>query len=275
MLKWLCLALIAASLLASHAAPAAAVIRADERALTGAENREAREVVIQFTGRFAETRDLTPIVNELYVNDFIERYKKFKEKDFTPPVKSNSAHVYFAPGLDYDSRLLAEAGQEDWRRFYIAANNFLLVGLVSALKQTPDNAADIEVNDVYPRGVVKLLDGNPNLANMIVRKRPPGAVGSLEEMRGVITTLEQAAALMRQRQPGKPVRAGDKDWDGAVEMIRADEFFKPQVVVMDEAFFGFPKGTRILHVKTPLGLRLMMARDGDRLRIFWTEIIAD
>ena len=261
--------------MACSVAPVASVIRADEREVTEAENQEAREIVIRFTALFAETRDLTPIVNELYVSDFIERYKKFREEDFSSPVKSNSDGLYFAPGLDYDSRLLAEAGPEDWRRLYIAANNFLLVGMVSALKETPDDATDIKVTDMYPPSVIKLLDGNPNLANMIVRKRRPKAISSLEEMRDVINTLEQAVAIMRRRQPGKPVRAGDKDWAGAVKMIRDDEFFRPQVEVIDEESFGFPKGTRILDVKTPLGLRLMLARDSAGLKIFWTEIIAD
>ena len=269
------MAVIVASFMAYSTGPAAAVVRADEREVTEAENQETREIVIRFTARFAETRDLTPIVSELYVNDFVERYKKFKGEHFTPPVKSNSGGLYFAPGLDYDSRLLAEAGGEDWRRLYIAANNFLLVGMVSALKKTPDDATDIKATDIYPARVVKLLDGNPNLANMIVRKRRPKAIGSVEEMRKVVTDLEAAVAIMQRRQPGKPVRAGDKDWAGAVKLIRGDEFFRPQVEVTDAEFFGFPEGTRILDVKTPLGLRLMLARDGARLKVFWTEIIAD
>jgi hypothetical protein len=54
-----------------------------------------------------------------------------------------------------------------------------------------------------------------------------------------------------------------------------DDFFEPRVEVLDESFFNFPKGTRILFIKTPLGLELMLARDNDQLRIFWTEIIAE
>lgn len=57
--------------------------------------------------------------------------------------------------------------------------------------------------------------------------------------------------------------------------MREDKFFKPEVAVADEEYFGFPKGTRIIMVKTLLGLRLMLARDNNRLKIFWTEIIAD
>jgi hypothetical protein len=256
---------------------AASTHRADEQEVTEAENREAREVVIQFTARFAETRDLTNAVNELYVSDFIERYKKSRAKDADPSLSSKSSERYFAPGLDYDTRLLAEAGAEDWRRFYIAANNFLLVGLVAFMKEAGagGEASNVNPADVYPPSVTEMLDRNPNLSNFIVRKSQPRPVGTLEEMRSATNTLERAVAVMRQAQPGKPFRNDDRDWVEALKLMREDKFFKPEVAVTDDEYFGFPKGTRIIIVKTPLGLRLMLARDNNRLKIFWTEIIAD
>lgn len=277
MLKCLCMTLAVVLLAAGSAARAASPLRADEPEVTEAENREAREVVIKFTARFAETRDLTNAVNELYVSDFIERYKKSREKDADPSLSSKSSERYFAPGLDYDTRLLAEAGAEDWRRFYIAANNFLLVGLVAFMKQARDDgeAPDVKPTDMYPPSVIEMLDKNPNLSNFIVRKSRPRPVGTLEEMRSATVTLERALGVMRQAQPGKPFSADDKDWAEAMKLMREDKFFKPEVAVTDEEYFGFPKGTRILTVKTPLGLRLMLARDNNRLKIFWTEIIAD
>ena len=277
MLNSFCTTLAVVLLAVGSAARAASPPRAGEQEATEAENREAREVVIQFTKRFAETRDLTNAVNELYFSDFIERYKKSRAKDADPSLSSKSSERYFAPGLDYDTRLLAEAGAEDWRRFYIAANNFLLVGLVAFMKQARDDAEAQNVNpaDVYPPSVIQMFDKNPNLSNFIVRKGWPKPVGTLGEMRSATNTLEQAVAIMRQAQPGKPFSADDKDWVEATKLMREDKFFKPEVAVTDEEFFGFPKGTRIIIVKTPLGLRLMLARDNNRLKIFWTEIIAD
>lgn len=279
MLKFFCTTLAVVLLTFGSAARAALPPRADEPEVTEAENREAREVVIQFTKRFAETRDLTNAVNELYFSDFIERYKKSQAEDAGSPRGSKSGDRYFAPGLDYNTRLLKEAGPEDWRRFYIATNNLLLLGLVALMKNPPDvegsEAPDIKPADLYPQSVIELLDKNPNLSNMILGKGQLRAVGTLEEMRGATNTLEQAVAIVRQAQPGKPVSAGDKDWVDAVKEMKEDKFFKPDVEVTDEEYFGFPKGTRILTVKTPLGLYLMLARDNNRLKIFWTEIIAD
>lgn len=243
------------------------VTRTDEPQVTKAEEQEARELAIQFTIRFGETRDLTPIVRDLYLSDFVERYKKYKAKEL------NAGHVdlYFAPGLDYNSRLLTDGDSKDWGRFYVAANNFLLFGFISALKTYSDETADVKATDMYPSGVIKLLNKNPNLSNMIVRKGRSKAIGSVEEMRAATATLEQAETIMRER--GKPLVIADKE--ELVRIIKEDEFFKPRLEVTDEGFFGFPKGTRILVTRTPLGLQLMLTRDDSQLKIFWTEIIAD
>jgi hypothetical protein len=279
MLKCFCTTLAAVVLSVNGVARAAAPVRAGEQKVTEAENREAREVVIQFTRRFAETRDLTPIVSELYFSDFIERYKKSQAEDADSPRGSSEVERFFVPGLDYNVRLLKEAGPEDWRRFYIAANDLLLLGLVALMKNHPDvegeEAPDIKPTDAYPQSVITLLDKNPNLSNMILRKGQLRAVGTPEEMRAATSTMEQAVAVMRQALPGKPFSDDDKDWLDAVKEMKEDKLFKPEVEVADEEHFGFPKGTRILIVKSPLGLYLMLARDNNRLKIFWTEPIAD
>jgi len=79
--------------------------------------------------------------------------------------------------------------------------------------------------------------------------------------------------MIREKHKGGPSLITNKD--GLAEVIMQDEFFKPRVEVLDEDFFSFPKNTRILFMNTPIGLQLMLARDGDRLRIFWTELIAN
>ena len=231
------------------------------------EEKEARELAIQFTIRFTETQDLSPIIKELYFRDFIERYKTFKTKELnTEPVS-----LYFAPGLEYSSQLTV-ADSKAWEDFYVATNNFLILGFISALAGQSDETANIKPSDLFPSEVIELLDKNPALANMILRKKPAKPVATVGEMRAVTATLAQAATIIRERR-GRPPQITDK-----AELIRImmnDELFKPRVQVLNESFFGFAKGTRILFIKTPLGLQLMLARDGDRLRIFWTEIIAD
>ena len=253
-------------LLSSGSLPQSVSRTAELRAITD-EEKEAREVAIQFTIRFTETQDLSPIIRELYFRNFIDRYKSFKTKELnTKPVD-----LYFAPGLDYSSQLTV-ADSKDWEGFYVATNNFLLLGFISALVGYSDETANINPSDLYPSEVIELFDKNPTLANMILRKKPVKAVATVEEMRAATATLAQAATIIREKR-GRPPQITNKE-----ELIRImvnDEFFRPRVEVLDESFFGFAKGTRILFIKTPLGLQFMLARDGDRLKIFWTEIIAD
>ncbi len=268
MLKNICASLIVVGLIINSLASAQSVTR-DKPQLTKAEEQEARELAIRFTIRFAETKDLTPIIGDLYFSEFVERYKKSKIED----LNANSNDIYFAPGLDYNSRLPTEGDSEDWKRFYIAANSFLLIGFISAMEKFSDDTTDIKPTDLFPSSVIRLLSKNPNLANMIVRKERPKAVSSVEEMRDATATLEQAVVIMREKQRGKSSAIVDNK--KLVKVMKEDDFFKPYLEVTDEEFFGFPKGTRIMYVKTPVGLNLMLARDGSQLKIFWTDIIAD
>lgn len=234
---------------------------------TKAEEKEARELALHFTIKFTETQDLTPIIRDCYFSDFVERYKSFKVLQ----LNSKQVDLYFAPGLDYSSALLATANPEDWERFYVAANNFLLLGFISALKRQSDEAPNVQPSDMYPSEVTELLHKNPALANMILRQGRGNPVRTVAEMRAATGTLFQGVTMIRAKQKGSPPVITDKA--KLTSIIMNDDFFKPRVEVLNESFFGFSKGTRILLINTPIGLQLMLAADTDRLRIFWTEII--
>ena len=243
--------------------------KTDEPKVTRVEDQEARELALQFTLRLSETKDLSSITNDLYFSDFIERYRNFKAND----AGAKPVDLYFAPGLDYNSQLLTDADSKDWTRFYVVVNEFLFFGFVRVLKNFPDEITDLKDTGMYPSGVIKLLNSNPILANMMVRKEGMKAVGTVEDMRAVTAILEQAVTMMREQQKGEPPVIKHKE--ELVRLAKKDAFFKPRLEVTDEEFFGFPKGTRILFIKTALGFELMLARDHDRIRVFWSEIIHD
>ena len=268
-MKYLVSSLIIICSLFSGESPAQSIQRTEKPRATDAEEKEARDLATKFTIVFTETQDLTPIIKDFYFRDFVERYKGFKAKAL------NSKHVdlYFAPGLEYNSQLLTAADSKDWESFYVATNNFLLLGFISGLKVYSNETQDITASDLYPSEVIELLHTNPTLANMIVRKEPAKAVGTVGEMTAATATLSQAVAMIREKYKGGPPLITKKD--ELTRVMMHDESFKPRVEVLDENFFGFPKKTRILFMYTPVGLQLMLARDADRMRIFWTEIIAN
>lgn len=238
--------------------------------VTNAETRESQEIAVEFTLRFAETKDLAPFLKELYFDDFMGRYVKSRvsNPDFNP-----ATHVYFAPGLEYDSRLLTIGTVADWQRLYLAANNFLLLGFVRGMTRVSKDADDVKAGDLFPSSVIRLLAKNRNLENMIVKKGAQPPLSTVEEMRDAAATLEQANTILRQEFGSKSLLKVNRE--ELSKTIRPNDFFKPQLEVLDQTHFEFAKGTRLLFINTPVGLRLMLARDGDKLKIFWTEIIAD
>jgi hypothetical protein len=247
--------------------PAATAACTSDQQITEAESQEAREVVQRFTTSFLKTKDLTPIVSELYVSDFMDRYKKARSAN---PDLNDAPHIYFAPGLEYNSRLLKEANTEDWKRFYVAANNFILFGFISIFRKIPKDIDKLKPTDMYPASVRKLLSNNPNLANMIEkedRANPP--INSVEEMRNATAVLEQANAMMRQQLQGKPAPRFDKE--SSIGLMKRADFFSPLLVITDDEFFGFAKGTRLIEITTPLLFRLMLVRIDGRLKILWAD----
>ena len=227
--------------------------------------REARQVAIEFTTRFLEKTDLNPLVKDLFLSNFIERYKSQKSKDRK---LNSSTDLYFVPGLDYNSNLLAEVGPEDWLRFYTAANNFVFFGFVTAIKNSRD-VSNVRTTEMYPLSVIRLLNTNETLSNMIVRKGNSKPVGSVAEMHSVTAILERAASLMRQELKGQPPLHIDEK-----EMIKAmeqDDFFKPIVETVDDQFFGLSKGERVIFINTPILFRLMLVKANDKFEILWAE----
>lgn len=268
MLKALWPLLLIASMIGQGARPFVAAAQSEQ--LTEIEKQQAREIATQFTSRFAETADLNLLVRDLYRGDFVERFRKDRSKN----VEDGSAFdLYFVPGLDYNSRLLTEASAEDWQRFYIAANNFLFFGFVSGIKKVSGGNKDFKSTDLYPPAVIKLLDSNPSLANMIERKGKSSAVSSVEEMRKATATLEQAAAILRKKQNGKPL--GSINTRELTRLMKEDELFRPQLEIVRNEAFGFPQGTRFVLINTPLLFRLILVESDGKLKILSAEYVID
>ena len=227
--------------------------------------QQARQLAIEFTTGLVRTTDLTLLVKDLFQKDFIERYKAGKSKELTA---NSSRDFYLVPGLEYNSRLLAEASSENWIRFYTAANNFVFFGVMSGIKNA-DKTGNVNETDLYPSEVIKLLSTNPNLSNMIVRKGKSRAVSSVAEMRQATASLEEAVSLMRRNAKGQaPVNINEKE---LIKAMQEDELFRPIVETVDDGFFGLSQGTRVMFINTPILFRLILAKSNNKLEILWAE----
>lgn len=236
----------------------------NDQKLTDADLQATRQLAIDFTVDYLRTTDLAPVIKDRFAKDFIRRYTKSKSQDLNT---ARSIDLYFVPGLEYNSRLLSDADPEDWLRFYTAANNFLFFGTMSVIKNSR-NGASITETQLYPTDVLNLLNTNPILSNMVVRKGRSDAVGSVAEMQKVTSTLERAVSLMRQRTKD-PVNINQQE---LIKAMQEDEFFKPIVETVDDQFFGLSRGTQVVFINTPILFRLTLVKDNNnRFEILWAE----
>jgi len=247
--------------LASLIIPLVAIIAisrsANAQELSKTEEQEARMLAAQFIGQFAESKDLAPVVEHLYVSDFIQRFNKSKLKQ-----PEMSLDLYFMPGLEYDPTLLSQGTADEWRRFYIAENNFLFLGILYASKKISDKGEDITATDLYPQQVIDLLNQNPNLSNVIVRKGRGKPIGSIDELHRATETLQQASTMMREKTSAK---LDQKELASALK----DKIFQPQLEISDTEYLGLPEHSRIIFMKTPVMYLLMFVRQDNQLRIIY------
>lgn len=237
--------------------------RKDDQQLTNADSQAVRQLVVDFTTRFVETKDLSPIIKDLYAKDFINRYLKAKAN-----VLGRSSTLDFVPGLFWNSSLFAEASTEDWLRFYTAANNFMFFGIASIFKKYLEGAK-ITPEDMYPSNVQALLKTNANLSNMMVNKGNSKPLSSVEELQKATAILEQAVALMREHTARE--RSLYFKADEVMKAMQDDEYFKQVVKTVDDKFFGFPPGTKLIFVNTPILFRLIIVKTDNKLEILWAE----
>jgi hypothetical protein len=137
--------LILALVVMNGAWPAAAVTTVPQE-VTETEEQEARNLATQFVEQLTESKDFAPVVEHLYVHDFIQRFNQSKLTHSEMPLD-----LYFMPGLDYDAALLSRGTTDDWKNFYVAENTFLLLGLVYASKRISAKGEDIRPTDLYPK----------------------------------------------------------------------------------------------------------------------------
>ena len=241
-------------------------VRTSNQQLVDADLQATRQLATEFTSGFVRTMDLAPLIKEHFAKDFIERFTKNKAQGVARSVK-----VYFVPGLEYDSRLLSEASADDWLRLYTTANNFLFFGIMSGIKNSR-NSASIGATQLYPQAVIKLLNTNPTLANMIVRKGSSKPIDSVAEMQQATAVLDQAVALMREQAKGQaPLKIDDQE---LVKAMQEDEFFRPVVESAPEHFFGLVQGTQVVFINTPILFRLTLAKLNNRWEILWADPVA-
>ena len=226
---------------------------------TEQEARDACQVAAAFLSRIQETRDVAAL-KDLYVADFLRRELEMEQVALSD----------FGSSLSHRADLEAGADPREWERFYAAQVNlnyfralYYLAAGRNILTHEPT------VSEVYPPEVVALLNVNPLLGEKAPDRKYK--IETPEELRGVIATLERAAALMRERfvkqQPERTRRYR--------ENVRAWAAAEPEeaVYVQTGDWYGFPQGTRFLRLRTaPPLFDLTLVSTGGGMKVVWAAV---
>src|SRR5262245_17208640 len=259
-----------------------------------------------FMKRLDETGDFSTVIDEMYTEDFIERYiqqqiRESKESD-------SSSNIYFPPGLVYERNLLKQTTVEDWRRLYIAANNFTYHIIITSLNKHADDLLNgRELDDgrfekCIPSKVIELFNNHPNLKGIfwpdddkddksgvgepdgesqsgaVPEESGPKTIETPEEMQGVTETFQEGLRLLLEDQGDHSPRLTEIG-KSALEVLRLklkDEgLMEPTIEVLDKKFLGLPPGTRILNAPTPFMFWLEIAEVNGKHKIvraqFWPD----
>lgn len=277
------------------------VIEEQETKLKPEEEREAIELIERFTSRYEETNDLTPLLDEFFVEDFAARRAKYPEA--------------WLPYAFICHQAAGEASEKEWRRYYAAMINLWYWG--SRLYHASDvaereDASEKEIFEAVlspeilgvlkedfifmemfgdedekrkakgseecntfecacsPENLPQDKDAAPqaSMAKETDKGEDYGiSVKTVERMNRLSAMMEKAVSMMHEKWEKLKKVAANKPIQNYSLSSYEEKIESPYVTIVDEDFFGYPAGTRLICYQA-FGLHLCMIRDHDgRLKI--------
>lgn len=260
-----------------------------------------------FTKRLDETGDFSRVIDEMYAEDFIERYLQQQIRESEGLNLNSCSDIEFLPGLVYKRKLLKRATVEDWKRLYIAASNFTYhINITDLNKHADDILNGRELDDemsekCIPSKVIELFNNHPILNGLLGidvddeddksgvgdadgesqsdaarEESEPKSIETPEEMQGVTETFQEGLRLLLEEHGNHSPGLTDPA-KSALEVIRLKlkekGLMEPTIEVVDKKFLGLPPGTRILKVPTPFMFWLLIAEVNGKQKIVFAQFL--
>lgn len=237
-----------------------------ENEITAEEKKAANELATRFILRLNETGDVEPLIKEMFVSDFMNRYVKEILAQIRNGDRSED-RILFTSGLEYNSRLLKDGTEYDWRTLYVTTFNLMNYGFSYMVNEgakskaasgqaMDDDQMDRLLGKMYPPAVTKLLNSNRLLRNMLegVRDAPSldvGPIKNVEELREANKVLANVNRILIGRPEGKLTVESQAFLKRTIEKL-GDESI-PKVEICDRECYGFAPGTRVINLfATPM-----------------------
>lgn len=215
----------------------------DKDQITPEEAREARDLADRFIKRFRETRDLTPLVDEMFTRNF----KKMVAEDIS------------WSGIVGQGRSLPEQlkGEQILRCFIVNFNLQYLICLYIASK-VPFDQKISKADDIFPSKISQFFKENAP---------DDDEIKTAEQARKMMSFLERAVTLMQdevRKNPPEETEQFKKNLVAFKAYLDGHEEEKPSVRVYAEARHGLPAGARLIRIIIPFHVGLAMVREGQQ-----------
>jgi hypothetical protein len=222
--------------------------------ITPEEVERARDLADRFIRRLRETRDLTPLVSEMFTSNF----------------KTMIAEDASWSGIVGQGRSLVEHVSREQRLkcFIVNFNLQYLIRLYIASKLPLDSEKLSTNGDIIPPALTKFFKDNAP---------PEDAVETTEQARIAMSLLERAVALMQDEVAKNPPEQTEqfKTNLAAFEAhLKEHVEERPSVRVYDQERHGLAAGTRLIRMVIPfhVGLAMVPEKDGLKLELAATQL---
>src|SRR5215475_15670737 len=215
---------------------------------TEAEIKQAQEATNRVLKLLEETGDFSRVIDEMYAEDFIERYLR-EQTRLVEKEHSSFFNIMFALNIECRRDLLKQATIEDWRRLYIATNNFFYHVLITGLNLSADDLLngrepDDEIfESLIPPKVITLFNNHPVLKDLIDIEKDdqPESLEPAREPQGDAAEKKeesQGDAIEKKEEPqgdGAEKESGPKPIQTPEEMRSVAETFQEALRLFLEA----------------------------------------
>ena len=215
--------------------------------ITPEEIKQAQEVANHFIERFRETRDLTPIVDEMFTSKFKNTIAK--ETSWSGIVGLGTS---LAEHLSDGERL---------RCFNVQFSLSYLMRLYAASKVPLESKAPSQPERLFPPKIIQFFKDNAPREEEIK---------TAEQARNVLLFLEQSLKLMQQeiaKNPPEETAQFKKNLEAFAAHLDEHKEEKPSGTVYEEERYGLPAGTRLVRVIIPFHVGLIMIKEKGEFKI--------
>jgi hypothetical protein len=202
-----------------------------------------------------ETKDIRPLLKELFAKDFIQRTLKNEHPEWSISVKR---------------KLALKLSKSQLRRFFIAENNWTYLNILCYFSWRSSTETGQRNDD--PPSVVRnmrrwyrLTNKDPYL-RVFAPDRENGEktmwpIDSKSKVLGLLSAYQRAVPILRSI--ALRTNAGHTpQWNESFEHFSTRyHLYEPRVDVCDDECYGTPKGTRIFIVDVPVFQLAMIQTD--------------